>query len=371
MKRDIKIIYIIASAFMAALVAALFVRNKLIDNLLIASVTAVFTAVAFACIKKRRAPDIRSREAAVVCFAAAVFGVTLLYISGTVFGFVKIALNATVVYIYVLPVVVCVVAGEILRRILLAQQRRGVTVLTYFAFVILDIALFTDKNIFLSEKTFMSAFGYVILPAFTANLLYCFVSRNYGAVGIMPYRAVIALYPYVIPFRASVPGALLGFLKIVYPLIVLWFIGLLYKKRVASVARQSVVKQSVAIGISAVLMTSCVLFVSGVFNSKMIVVGSESMSGAIEKGDIVVYDEYDGGVVESGQVVLFDRNGATIIHRVVDVKKIDGVCRYYTKGDANESADSGYITSAELVGVVKIRIPFLGYPTVWLNEIFK
>ena len=95
------------------------------------------------------------------------------------------------------------------------------------------------------------------------------------------------------------------------------------------------------------------------------------MSGALEKGDVIVYDKYDGEIVENGQIVLFDRNGTTVIHRVVDVKKINGVYRYYTKGDANEGSDSGYITSADLVGVVKLRIPFVGYPTVWLHDLFK
>ena len=371
MKRDIKTIYIIALAYLVAIVVTLFVPNKLISNFSVTLATAAFAAVAFTFIKKRRVPDIHKREVTVVCFAAALLGVIVLYLLGLKFGFVRIALNASVTYIYLLPVAVTVFAGEILRRVLLSQNRKGVTVITYFAFVLLDIALFAEKNAFVSFTAFMSAFGFVGLPALASNLLYCSLSKNYGAISVVPYRAIVTLYQYIIPLRPSVPDALFAFLKIVFPLILLWFIISLYKKRVARVSRRSAVCQSVVAVVCAAVMLLCVSFVGGVFDRKMIVVGSESMSGALEKGDVIVYDKYDGEIVENGQIVLFDRNGTTVIHRVVDVKKINGVYRYYTKGDANEGSDSGYITSADLVGVVKLRIPFVGYPTVWLHDLFK
>ena len=371
MKQDTKIIYVIASAFLAAVIAVLFVPNKIISNFSVASATAAFAAVAGAFIKKRSTPDFRKRETAVVCFAFSLFGVTVLYLLGLKFGFVRKTLNASVLYIYGLPVAVAVVAGEILRRVLLSQNRKGVAAITYFAFVLSDVALFADKNVFSSFSVFMSAFGFVVLPALASNFLYCVLSKNYGAVTVIPYRAVVSLYPYLIPLRPSVPDALLAFLKIVFPLILLWFIGLLYQKRIVKNSRRRAVWQSVVTVVCAAGMLLCVCFVSGVFDRKMMVVGSESMSGTLEKGDVIIYEKYDGGIVENGGIVLFDRNGTTVIHRVVDVQKIDGEYRYYTKGDANEGADSGYITSADLVGVVKMRIPFLGYPTVWLHDLFK
>lgn len=372
MKRDIKTIYIVAAAYPLALVSAFFVPDKIACNLMVAGITAVFAAVAFALVKKRLAPDIRKREAAIVCFAAALFGVLLLYLSGLIFGFVKIALNVNVVYIYLLPAVVTIACGEVLRRILLSQEKKGVAAIVYIAFVLADTALFTDKSAFLNAPAFMRAFGLVVLPALTANLLYCKLSKTYGAEAVIPYRAVVALYPYAIPYRASVPNALLGFLKIIFPLLVLLFLRLLYqKRRAAKISRRNAAVQSVVTATCVAIMLVCVCFVSGVFTRKMMVVGSESMSGALEKGDVIVYDSYRGENLENGQIILFDRDGATIIHRIIDVKKINGVCRYYTKGDANEGADSGYITSADLVGIVRMRVPFLGYPTVWLYEIFK
>ena len=221
------------------------------------------------------------------------------------------------------------------------------------------------------RDSFVSTVGFVALPSLASCLLYCSLSKTYGVVCVLPYRAVVTLYPYCIPFGVSMPDALLCFLKTVFPLVLLWFVRLLYKKQTARISTRSAVWQSIAAVACVCVMVLCVSFVSGVFDRKMMVVGSESMSGSLEKGDVVIYDKYDGETVEVGRIVLFDRDGTTIIHRVTDVKNIDGVCRYYTKGDANEGADSGYVTSADLVGVVKAKIPYLGYPTVWLHDLFK
>lgn len=40
----------------------------------------------------------------------------------------------------------------------------------------------------------------------------------------------------------------------------------------------------------------------------------------------------------------------------------------YTKGDANSNYDEYKITKDMIIGVVKFKIPLLGYPTVLLNE---
>jgi signal peptidase len=60
-----------------------------------------------------------------------------------------------------------------------------------------------------------------------------------------------------------------------------------------------------------------------------------------------------------------------IVHRVVDIKIINGITRYYTKGDANEDADAGFITDSEIVGLADKKIPFIGYPTIWMRSLFK
>ena len=69
--------------------------------------------------------------------------------------------------------------------------------------------------------------------------------------------------------------------------------------------------------------------------------------------------------------MVFKKYGAKIIHRITDVENINGQVRYHTKGDANEGADSGYITESDIIGTVKFRVMYVGFPTLWARELFK
>ena len=41
----------------------------------------------------------------------------------------------------------------------------------------------------------------------------------------------------------------------------------------------------------------------------------------------------------------------------------------YTKGDANKNIDNYIVEKRYVIGNVKFKIPYIGLPTVWLNEL--
>ena len=49
--------------------------------------------------------------------------------------------------------------------------------------------------------------------------------------------------------------------------------------------------------------------------------------------------------------------------------KVDNKYYFYTKGDANEIEDGYPITEDMIVGVVNVKVPYIGLPTVLLNEL--
>ena len=51
--------------------------------------------------------------------------------------------------------------------------------------------------------------------------------------------------------------------------------------------------------------------------------------------------------------------------------EVNGEKRYTTKGDANDDIDDGYITNEDIVGISKFRIAYIGYPSVWLHDMFS
>ena len=123
--------------------------------------------------------------------------------------------------------------------------------------------------------------------------------------------------------------------------------------------------------LSAVFMVSFILLISGQSRYGLIVIATESMTGEINKGDAVIYADYDDQTIEVGQVIIYQKNKSLTVHRVVDIEIIDGATRYYTKGDANNDMDAGYVTDADIVGITDFKIPYIGMPTLWLGDIFS
>ena len=118
-------------------------------------------------------------------------------------------------------------------------------------------------------------------------------------------------------------------------------------------------------------MIGTVMLISNQFKYGALVIATDSMTGEIDKGDIVIYESYESQTVEEGQVIVFEKDSSYIVHRVVDIQIINGTARYYTKGDANEDNDAGYITKGSIVGLASYKLPFFGYPTLWLRSLFN
>lgn len=58
-----------------------------------------------------------------------------------------------------------------------------------------------------------------------------------------------------------------------------------------------------------------------------------------------------------------------VVHGVINIQKVSAELYFYTKGDANLTEDNYKIPEENIVGVVKAKIPWIGYPTVMLSEL--
>ena len=51
-----------------------------------------------------------------------------------------------------------------------------------------------------------------------------------------------------------------------------------------------------------------------------------------------------------------------------EIIKKDKTIIIYTKGDANNDIDGWKVTPDMIIGIVKKKVPAIGFPTIWLNE---
>jgi signal peptidase len=98
------------------------------------------------------------------------------------------------------------------------------------------------------------------------------------------------------------------------------------------------------------------------------VVLSDSMAPRIASGDVVVSAAVDPAELRAGQVVLFTRPDGTdarVMHRIVAVLP-DGSLR--TRGDANAVADTAAVPADHVLGLPRLRVPYVGLPMLWLRQ---
>ena len=176
---------------------------------------------------------------------------------------------------------------------------------------------------------------------------------------------------YIIPIIPDVHIYLRAVLRMIYPYLIYLGLEFLFGQKIKATEYKNSKRNkiySIIILIIAILIT---MLISCKFWHGILVIGSESMTGALNKGDAVVFEKYDNQEIQEGQVIIFLKNNLRTVHRIVDINEINGNLRIYTKGDANTDIDEGFIETKDIVGICNFRLQYIGYPTLWINNLFK
>ncbi|MGE5473757.1 MAG: signal peptidase I [Ignavibacteriales bacterium] len=89
---------------------------------------------------------------------------------------------------------------------------------------------------------------------------------------------------------------------------------------------------------------------------------SGSMQPELNPGDLIIVKESGLNKINCNDIISFKFNDNKIItHRAVEILKDSGESKILTKGDANDFADGWQISKENIIGIVCLKIPFLGY----------
>ena len=371
---DRKKIYLSSIVFVLVLLGALFLPSD-IGRTITALLFIASAIAAFFLVKKRPILSINKKTVFWIMLAMGAMCIVIYYLTGLHFGFYKLSSHFSIEKFTtnLLLIAVIIAATEFIRYVLVAQDVKFVGVFAYLIGVLSDVLLSGGLSQVHKLTGFLDLVGLAFFPAITSNLLYNYISKRYGAAPNIAYRLIMALPAYLLHIVPALDDAIYSFFLMIIPLFVWSFVDTLYEKKPKYASHRKKGIWSIAsIGVMVAMMVAIIMLVSGEFRYKFIVIATESMTGAIDKGDAIIYEDYDGQVIEKDTVVVFTKDDKSlIVHRVIDVQRQNGVIYYTTKGDANESPDSGSITSEHLRGVVLYRLPNLGQPTLFLRDLFK
>ena len=130
---------------------------------------------------------------------------------------------------------------------------------------------------------------------------------------------------------------------------------------------------------SYIIILAVVLIVAQHLN----VVVSGSMEPVFYRGDIVAVEktnllgiqEFNPKDVQVGDIVVYNAKwfNQPVIHRIIDIKEINGKTVYEIKGDNNNRSDPYYVTADQIEAkVIKwgdkpVVIPYIGTISLWLR----
>ncbi|GAA6031375.1 hypothetical protein JCM8097_005630 [Rhodosporidiobolus ruineniae] len=112
--------------------------------------------------------------------------------------------------------------------------------------------------------------------------------------------------------------------------------------------------------------------------SPVVVVLSESMEPAIQRGDLLFLTMPRTAPLKHGDITVYKVPGAPvpIVHRVIETHDESNSTEQWllTKGDNNHADDVAlyngmhYLRRSHIVGKVQAYIPYVGYGTILLND---
>lgn len=93
-----------------------------------------------------------------------------------------------------------------------------------------------------------------------------------------------------------------------------------------------------------------------------------SMYPEITPGSLLFIKPASASDISSGDIIEFHApwaNGTLYAHEVVNITDENGQIYFTTRGINNPVNDPGLVPGKDLVGIVEMHIPYLGYPLIY------
>ena len=118
------------------------------------------------------------------------------------------------------------------------------------------------------------------------------------------------------------------------------------------------------------LFVLCAVFLMGsrLLGYRVFNVISGSMEPTYSVGDLIYVKEVNPYDIKEGTAITFVLNENLVVatHRVIEVDKENQ--HFYTKGDANDTADAAPVHFNNVIGVPQFHIPLLGYVSDFIQH---
>lgn len=301
----------------------------------------------------------------------------IYYIFGIFIGFVRTDnyFNFYGIRTFIAPYILMIILKEYLRSQMVnkAEKSKWLIAATCILFILIDVAnTFNIKSLDTSYNVFIYI-SLTILPIISNNIVCTYVAKKVGPKPNIFWLLVANMYKVCLPIVPNVGLYIESLIEFLFPFILMYNVYSFFAKRDKDIPISYMKKRVyIEIPILAIFVFILAYFVSGFFRFYAIAVATGSMVPKINVGDVVIVDQkIDYKKLKVGQVIAYKYDNIVVVHRLYDIVVIKDDYYFYTKGDANNAMDNYIIYPDTIIGKVEVKVPYIGLPTVWLNQLFE
>ncbi len=296
----------------------------------------------------------------------------LYFYLGFIIGFTNNSYNHNLITIYIN--IVPIISIEILKGILIKNHKKSklIVALITILFILLEIDYHSITKLYFTKELLFKYDFSKLISLIVFSLISSFFSLNYSYKLSLFFRTILRLTYILLPILPSLNWYMMGSISLIGVTII--YLIFKYKLRRDFKIKKINSFALISYAFTLVFATFLITFMSGFLKYEPIAILSNSMVPTLSKGDILVYKKLNSQELTSlkiGDIIVYKKADIYIAHRIYKVIKQDNKTFYLTKGDNNKSVDNLEVEPNDIKGLVKLKIKYFGYPSVYLHEYFN
>lgn len=371
--KSIKNTMIIIDILLFIYIAIIFIFKDKINTLVNPINVAFFMLLTFICYhflgyKKKKKNKIQTKINNIFIIISTLYLITI-YLIGNATGFTKNSFSIISITYYVLYIII----SEIFRYIFISKcnktsNQQYIITFLFIMFDTLILSKFTPNNML----NFFDLLSIVFISTIKNSLL-SYTSYRYGYKTCFLYAIIVSILPLVAPIYPKLGNYISVVFMLTYSAIIFYNISKPNRKDEEETA--NTYKKNVLFYVERFLLVVVIIvifLVSGAFKYSISAIASDSMYPSLKRGDAIILERVDKKNINSlkkDMIVAFEQDGQIITHRILTIEMQNGEEYIITKGDNNSTKDVQKKTKDDIIGIVRFRIPYIGYPSVEISEI--
>ena len=297
--------------------------------------------------------------------------ILITYMLGLLTGFSRSVFSLQIVDILknIIPLAVNIICLELIRYIILKREpSKKQIVLLSIIYIFLNTIIIVNNMTGRSLSQIFSTVTVALLPCIARELLYTYMTYKVGLVPTLILHLCVDLHIFIVPITPALGNYLLSIFGVLLPFLIYKQVHkcVTYKEKYLLYAK-SYLKRFLFI-FTIIIAAVVIVLVTGLTKYHLIAIGSNSMNPIYYYGDAIVYEKIAASEVKVEDILVFLNQGKIITHRVMKIEEENGNLKFITKGDNNEKVDKYDTSEKDVLGVVRIVVKYIGYPTIKLGE---